>query len=138
MLASLPIPDMIPIEEQAAALVNGRAFELASKYCNGDLRLLDERWTITIADLIRYVKENGIPAGWLHFRPETFDGLYLIQSGSVWSVYKQERGEIPEESRRSFCSDDAALEYVLLNYYMPASRRTKIADSDVNAQNKGL
>ncbi len=125
---------MIPIAEQAAALINARTFELASKYCNGDLRLLDERWTLTIADLIQYVKDNGIPDGWLHVRPGTFDGIYLIQSELNWSVFEQERGRVWEESRKSFRSYDSALEYVLANYYMPTSRHTSDTDSETNTQ----
>lgn len=112
-------PGCIPIAEQAAALLKGQTFELAAKYCGGDLRQLDERWTVKIADLLRYVEENGIDNSWLRTRPESFDGIYFVSSEASWLVYEQERGRIYDESRRSFASYDEALGYVLQNYFMP-------------------
>lgn len=127
-------PAGIPIAEQAAALMNARTFELAVKYSDGDLRQLDGLWTITIADLLRYAKENGLPTGWLHCRTATYDGVYLLQSGAKWIVYEQERGGVYPDSKRSFDSYDQALEHVLLTYYMPKSSRPDALDSNKNLQ----
>jgi len=123
-------PGMIPIAEQASALLSARTFELASKNCDGDLRLLDTHWTITISDLMKYVTEHGIPSGWFRGRPATYDGIYLIQSGTGWSVFEQERGRVLEESRMPFGTYNEALECVLMTYYMPASRRSRETCSD--------
>lgn len=133
-LAKRNDPDAIPVAEQAAALLKAQTFELATKYCDGDLRLLDERWTVRIADLIQYVKENGLPVGWLHTRPATYDGIYLIKSDAQWSVHEQERGGIYNESRKSFGSYDHALEYIMQTYYMPKSRLCNSPDSAQNTQ----
>jgi hypothetical protein len=129
VLAKRNEPEGIPIAEQAAAILNAQTNELAVKYCDGNLRQLDERWTITISDLLRYVKKNGIPNGWLHTRPATYDGIYMLQSKTMWMVYEQERGGIYPDSKRSFESYDQALEHVLQTYYMPKSSRLETLDS---------
>ena len=133
LLASRNEPNAIPVADQVAALLNATTFELAAKYCDGDLKLLDDRWTVTVADLIQYVKANGIP-GWVRTRPEAFDGVYLLQFHSTWLVYEQERGKIYNESRRNFDSYDHALTYVLQTYYMPISTKHRAHDANPNTQ----
>jgi hypothetical protein len=132
-LAKQNAPSGIPVAEQVEALLKARTFELAAKYCDGDLILLDERWTVTITDLIQYVKENGFPS-WVRTCPETFDGIYLLQSNSTWLVYEQERGKIYDRSRKTFDSYDHALAHVLQTYYMPTPTKRPAHDSNPNTQ----
>jgi hypothetical protein len=110
---------MIPKDEQINAILNGREWALASKYCDGNVDLLASICTITETDLIEYVKLHGFPSGWLWTSNETYDGLYILGEGDGWIVYEKERGKIYEETKRQFSTYDEALAYVITTYYMP-------------------
>jgi hypothetical protein len=49
-------------------------------------------FTISKADIIQWIEENGIPEETCHKEPSLLDGIYLIESERKCELYYQERG----------------------------------------------
>jgi hypothetical protein len=107
----------IPKREQLAALLGGKTWDLAVRYCNSDHQALLRSLDVTLPELVAWAKEHGIPVGWFRDAPATFDGVYLVSRGERWAVYRQERGEVFDAVELD--DRDAALELLLTRYYMP-------------------
>jgi hypothetical protein len=106
-------------DEQIAAILTGREWELAQRFFAGDVDRMEQSWTITKQDVEAYIAKHGFPEGWVHFTPQTYDGLYVLPGDSGWSVHYQERGAVYEEKR--FHTRDEAMDYLLDVYYLKRS-----------------
>ena len=108
-----------PKDEQIAAILTAKEWELSRHYFDGNVERMEKSWTITKRDVKAYIAEHGFPAGWVHFAPQTYDGVYVLPLDGGWSVRYQERGEVYEDER--FPTQDEAMDYLLDTYYL--SRR---------------
>ena len=110
----------IPADEQILAILQAKEGELAAKY--GVTAPNEITWSISKVDVKRYIAENGFPGTWVHFREQSFDGVYLLPANFEWKVCYQERGLIHYEER--FPSKEEAMDYLLDEYYL---KRKQIA-----------
>lgn len=86
----------IPKVEQLEAIVTGRTQQLADKYCMGSEALLSRSWTVSKREVVAYAR-SGESGSWLRTTPSTADGLYILQRGSSWTAFFQERGTAHNE-----------------------------------------
>jgi hypothetical protein len=103
-------------DEQIAAILNGREWEFAQRFLAGDVGLMDRSWTITKQDVKAYIAKHGFPEGWVRFKPQTYDGVYLLPRDDGWEVHYQERGLVYDQEH--FNTWDEAMDYLLDNYYL--------------------
>ncbi len=54
--------------------------------------LYSKVFTVTRNEVAEYVHEHGLPEGSVNSSPSLQDGNYLVQEGSRWCTYYQERG----------------------------------------------
>ena len=106
----------IPKIEQCAAILHAKEWDLAKRYCGGDIQKLRALLDVSREDLKEYLATHGHPRGWWWLTEETFDGLYLVPRGDGWVVYLQERGRC--EYEQCFQNRGDALDFILDTFYL--------------------
>lgn len=107
---------IIPKTEQCAAILHAKQWDLAKRYCGGDIQKLSALLDVTREDLKEYLSTHDHPNGWWWLTKETFDGIYMLPRGDGWVVYAQERGECYFE--QMFPDREAALDFLLDTFYL--------------------
>ncbi len=98
---------MATFQEQIEAVLTRGVYSLVRKETRKSKITPDDSakvFTISRADIIQWIKDNGIPEETCHKKPSLLDGIYLIESEGKCELYYQERGcqfEEKEFSRKA-------------------------------------
>ena len=72
--------------------INDYVSGLITEKIGGDASRFDELWQ-HVPDLAKKLRSFDADAGWLHWRPKTFDGWYCVALADAgFEVWYQERG----------------------------------------------
>lgn len=106
----------IPRQEQLDAIVTGRTRQLADKYFMGSEILLARGWTVSKREVVAYARSRE-PGSWVQTTPGAADGVYILQRGTSWVAYFQERGIAHGE--QSFSSFEDAYLSMAAGFKLP-------------------
>lgn len=112
--------DLPSEREQLDAIVGARTYQLVNRYLGGDYGRERELYTVTPDQVLAHARTVGLPS-WVQYRPNTYDGIYIVPRGDRWAVYHQERGKSHGDTL--FDTKDEAFEHVVMNDYVPRCLR---------------